>query len=163
MRTFASPGVGSIGQILFFAPLIALAVPSSLCRATTIDETPANEQRITELEQRASLARPQDQCFLYADLVHKGTELAGAEMLAGDTSDASLTLQRVLRYADLIHMNLSQDTKRLKNSEILLHHTTLRLDGYLQSASADDRPVLQSTLKRLDQVQSELLMQVFQH
>ncbi len=162
MRTFGPHRVSSLGKFLLLAPLATLAMPP-LCAARSIDETPANQQSLSDLEQRARFARPQDQCFLYAELVHKSTELAGAEMLAGDIADASLTLQQVLRYADLIHMNLSQDTKRLKNSEILLHHTTLRLDGYLQSASADDRPVLQSTLKRLDQVQSELLMQVFQH
>ena len=145
-------------RLLLLAPL--LAAP---CRAATIDETPPNEQMMDDLEQRAAQAKPQEQCFIYAELVHKGTELAGNEMLAGETAQATNTLQRVQRYADLIHMNLAQDTKRLKNAEILLHHTTLRLDSYVQSASADDREVMQNTLKRLDQVQSELLMQVFRH
>ena len=148
----------SVCRLLLFAPL--LAAP---CCAASIDETPPSEQMIDDLEQRASQAKPQEQCFIYAELVHKGTELAGTQMLAGDTLRATSTLQRVRRYADLIHMNLAQDTKRLKNAELLLHHTTLRLGGYVQSASADDREVLQSTLKRLDQVQSELLMQVFRH
>jgi hypothetical protein len=46
---------------------------------------------------------------------------------------------------------------------MLMHHTTHKLGDYLHAASGEDRPVLEATLKHLDQVQDELLTQVFKH
>lgn len=84
-------------------------------------------------------------------------------MLNGDPDRASALLKRVSEYAQLIHMNLARDTKRLKNAEMLMHRTTYKLNEYLHNASSEDRPTLQATLKQLNQVQSELLTQVFNH
>ena len=91
------------------------------------------------------------------------TEVAGKQMLAGQTDEASATLKRVAYYASMIHMNLANDTKKLKDAELLMHHTTHQLGEYLRAASGDDRTTLQTTLKQLDQVHDELLAQVFTH
>jgi hypothetical protein len=131
--------------------------------ASSIDENIPDAQAITQLELRAQQANPRDQCFLYAELVHTMTELAGKQMISGDIDQASATLKKVEHYATLIHMNLANDSKRLKNTEMLMHHTTYRLGEYLHKASGEDRPTLQATLKRLDQVHDELLAQVFAH
>jgi hypothetical protein len=60
-------------------------------------------------------------------------------------------------------MGMANDTKRLKNAEILMRHTSFRLKELMYGASIDDRPLMQATLKQLDQVQSELMLQVFRH
>ena len=91
------------------------------------------------------------------------TEMAGREMLNGDVDQASATLKQVNAYAQLIHMDLASNTKRLKNAEQLMHHTTYRLSEYLHKASSEDRDTLNATLKQLDQVHDELLAQVFKH
>src|SRR5579885_690629 len=108
-------------------------------------------------------ALPKEQCFLYAEIVHDMTEIAGQELSSGDFKHASETLKAVQTYAQKIHMGMAEDTKKLKNAEILMRHTAFRLNEILHSAELDDRPTLQSTLKQLDQVQSELMMQVFKH
>lgn len=131
--------------------------------AASIDETLPNAEALNQLELRAQQANPRDQCFLYAQLVHTMTEIAGKEMLDGDTAQASATLKQVEHYASLIHLGLSKDTKRLKNAEMLMHHTTHRLGEYLHLTSGEDHTTLQATLKQLDQVQDELLNQVFNH
>jgi hypothetical protein len=120
-------------------------------------------QALAQLELRAQQAGPRDQCFLYTELVHTMTEIAGKQMLDGDIEQASATLKKVEHYAQLIHLNLANDTKRLKNAELLMHHTTYRLGEYLHKSSGEDRDTLQATLKRLDQVHDELLAQVFRH
>lgn len=122
-----------------------------------------DEQALTQLEQRAEQANPREQCFLYTELVSAMTEIAGKQILDGDTDRASVTLKKVAKYAEMIHMNLARDTKRLKNAEMLMHHTTYRLNEYLHRASSEDRPTLQAALKQLNQVQNELLTQVFNH
>ena len=120
-----------------------------------------DEQALLQLEQRAQQANPREQCFLYTELVSALTEAAGKQLLDGDTDRASASLKKISQYAQLIHMNLARDTKRLKNAEMLMHHTTYRLNEYLRRASTEDRPTLQATLKQLSMVQNELLAQVF--
>lgn len=155
---------GSLHRSTRFAALfLALVFCSHAHASATFDTTLPDEQTLSQLEQRAQQAHPREQCFLYTELVHVMTEIAGKEMLDGNVEQASAMLKRVERYAQLIHLGLANDTKRLKNAEQLMQHTTYRLNGLLRAASSDDRETLKSTLKQLDQVQDELLTQVFKH
>jgi len=147
-------------SLLLLPLLLAFCAP---VQATSIDETLPDAQALNQLELRAQQASPRDHCFLYTELVHTMTEIAGRQMLNGDIDQASATLKKVEHYATLIHLNLGNDTKRLKNAEQLMHHTTYRLGEYVHQASSEDRATLQSTLKRLDQVHDELLAQIFSH
>ena len=151
----------SLSTTALLLPLPLMLALSTNGFASSIDDTVPTPEAINQLEQRAQHANPREQCFLYTELVHSMTELAGKQMLDGDTDHASATLKRIEHYAHLIHMSLARDAKRLKNAELLMHHTTHRLGDYMHAASGDDRVVLQATLKQLDQVQDEILNQVF--
>lgn len=154
------------GPAPFLLPSLLLALllsTSSPARAAAINEALPDEQVLSQLELRAQQANPREQCFLYTELVHTMTEIAGKQMLAGEIEHASASLKRVEHYAQLIHLGLANDTKRLKNAEMLMHHTTHRLADYMHAASSDDRETLQATLKQLNLVQDELLTQVFKH
>ena len=135
----------------------ALLLPS--CFASSMDDKTVDPVAISALATKASLASPKEQCFLYAELVHQMTVLAGHQLREGQ--DASATLRSIRDYTQKIHLGVANDSKRLKNAQILMEHTAFRLNEYLHSAALDDRPVLESTLKNLNQVQNELMMQVF--
>jgi hypothetical protein len=138
----------------------ALAFNLSCLCAYAVDERIADPQAMAALMAKAEQAQPKEQCFLYAELVHQMTELAGQQLVAGDER-ASETLHLVQKYAQKIHMGVAEDGKKMKNAEQLMRHTEYRLNDILNAASYDDRQVLQSTLKQLEQVQTELMMQVF--
>ena len=144
-------------------PLSFTLAPCTLAFASSVDDNLPDAQALAQLEIRAQQAGPRDQCFLYTELVHTMTEIAGKQMLEGDIDKASDTLKKVNHYAQLIHMDLASNSKRLKNAEMLLHHTTYRLGEYLHKASSEDQATLKVTLKQLDQVHSELLAEVFKH
>jgi hypothetical protein len=154
-----------------FSPALCLAsfgLLSTLCvtlpaRASSADEAIPPPEVIAQLEQRASQADPREQAFLYTELVHTMTAKAGKEISDGETEEAAATLKKVNIYAHLIHVNLARDTKRLKNAEMLMHNTTYRLGQYLHLVSGDDKATVQDTLKQLDQVNDEILSQVFSH
>ena len=138
---------------------LALLMPSTgLC---AVDEKIPDAQSLLALEARASQAGPREQCFLYAELVHEMTELAGRQLSAGEVAEASSTIHSVQDYAAKIHMDMTNDSKRLKNAEILMRHTAFRLHDIVSQASLEDRPTLDATLKQLNQVQAELMLQVF--
>lgn len=145
-----------------FALLLFLTTTCTISRAAAADKDAAlDEQQLVQLEQRAEQANPRDQCYLYTELVAVMTDLAGRQLRDGDPDRASITFKKITKYAELIQANLTRDTKRLKNAEKLMHDTTYRLNQYLRSASFEDRPTLQATLKQLNQVQTQLLTQVF--
>ncbi len=146
-------------SISSFLALALLAAPLAL--ASGFDGKPIDTAAISALVARASIAPPREQCFLYAEIVHDMTELAGHQLNAGE--DASATLQSVKDYTEKIHLGLANDTKRLKNAQLLMEHTAFRLNEYLHSAALDDRPTVEATLKHLNEVQSELMLQVFRH
>jgi hypothetical protein len=148
---------------LTIVPAVFALLFAALPASAAIDETVPAPQAIAVLEQRASLAQPREQCFLYAELVHSMTQLAGKQFLEGDFESGAATLKKIQHYAQLIHQNLANNTKRLKEAEKLMEHTTFHLGEYVHHASGDDKMALQATLKQLDGVHDELLTQVFAH
>jgi hypothetical protein len=138
---------------------LILATPAR----AAIDDTVPSADVIAQLEQRASQANPREQCFLYTELVHTMTEKAGKEIADGDTEQAAKTLKQVSLYARLIHQNIARNAKRMKDAEEIMHHTTYRLAQVLHLAAPEDKAAVQATLKQLDQVNDELLTQVFAH
>ena len=140
--------------------LFATLTPAPLHAAA--DPIPTTEA-LAQLELRASQANPREQCFLYTELVHNMTQIAGKQIADGDIDHAAATLKQINHYAHLIHLDLARDTKRLKNAEMLMHNTTYHLAQYLHLVSGDDKQTVQDTLKQLNQVNDEILNQVFAH
>ncbi len=108
--------IGSLTALL-------LALILTLCpyAYAGFNENLPDSQMLSQLEIRAQQASPRDQCFLYAELVHTMTELAAKQLLDGDVDAASATFKKVEHYTQLIHLGLANDTKRLKNAELLMH------------------------------------------
>src|ERR1700722_14330360 len=131
--------------------LLPLPLLLSLCApargSSNMDNLP-DAQALAQLELRAQQAGPRDQCFLYTELVHTMTEIAGKQMLNGDIDEAAATLKKVNYYAKLIHTSIADNAKRVKNAEMLMEHTTYRLGEYVHKASSEDRDTLNATLKR---------------
>ena len=118
---------------------------------------------LVQLEQKAQQADPRERSFLYTELAHIYTEIAGQQLASGDVEHATASLKHVEHYAELIHSNLSKDTKRLKNSEMLMHETTYKLGELVRFVSTEDKAAVQTTLRQMNKVNEEILAQVFAH
>jgi hypothetical protein len=150
-------------HLAFLGLLSTLCVTASAHAKSSADEAIPTPDVIAQLELRASQASPREQCFLYTQLVHTMTRKAGQEIADGDTEAAAATLKRINVYARLIHQNIAHDAKHLKDAEELMHNTTYRLAQVLHLVSGEDKTTVQETLKQLDQVNDEILTQVFSH
>lgn len=135
-----------------------LALASANAHAHDVDESPG---ALAALEAKADIAPPKDRCFLYAELVSQMTDLAGQQFNSGDSEHASQTLKLVQRYAEKLREDVAEDSKKLKNAELLMQHTSFHLKDILNAASYEDRQALQMTLEKLNQVQAQLMMEVF--
>lgn len=147
----------------FVAVLAAVILPASLAFAHGMDDRVPDARELAELQARAASAAPSEQPYIYAELVHSMTEIATAQFQAGDAQKASASLRAAQSYAGKIQMSLLRDARKLKNAEILIRHTAFRLHELMTGASIDDRPTLQATIQQLNQVQSEMMMQIFRH
>ena len=139
--------------------LFFLVLPA---RAAANESIPTPEA-LARLEVRAAQAKPREQCFLYTELVHGLTQQATAQLADDDKEQAAATLKQIDQDAHLIQRSLARNSNRLKDAQKLLHDTTFRLGQLLHLVSGDDRATVQSTLKQLNQLNDELLNQVFTH
>ena len=122
-----------------------------------------NPTALAALQTKAEQAQPRDKCFLYAKLVSQMTDLAGQQVHSGDSGQASQTLKLVAQYAEQIDIGIAEDSKKLKDAEVLMQRTSYRLKDILNEASYEDRQALESTLMQLNQVQAQLMVEVFKH
>jgi hypothetical protein len=125
------------------------------------DEAPLDAAALAQMEQRAETAQPRDQCFLYAEVLHGLTELAGREVAAGDQTDADSTLQHIDTVAAKMQKASASNAKRLKNAEQLLEHTTRRLTDMAHIVTGSERTAMQATLQRIDRLHTQVLTMVF--
>ena len=144
--------------VLILAATVLSIVPTAL--AANADKI-LNAQELSALAVKAEQATPKDRCYLYAELVSAMTELAGQQMNAGDTSDASASLKAIQNYTAKIHSDLTGNSRKLKDAQIMMRHTAFRLKELMMNASLSDQPAFQSTLAQLDQVQSQMMLAVF--
>lgn len=142
-------------SLLFLFPL------SSSAHASSPDGIPLDAAALTQMEQRAEAAQPRDQCYMFTEVLHGLTELAGRQIAAGDDTDAATTLERINAVAIKVQKTSSANAKRLKNAELLLDRTTRRLTDMAHIVSGSERAVMQTTLQHVDTVHTQLLAMVF--
>ena len=150
------PRIAILSVLLLFPVL-----PSA--HAASSDDALLDATQLTQLEARAEHAAVKEQCFLYTELVHNYTAIAGKQLAEGETEQASATLKRVQNYAAHIHTALAHDTSKLKNAEMLIHIASRNLGEYLHHASTEDKAMVEATLRQVEKVNDELLAQVFAH
>jgi hypothetical protein len=148
-------------QLQFVAAAVAISTASLTCVSASGSSVDQRPSALATLQAKADQAQPRDRCFLYAELVSQMTDLAGHELSSGDSEQASETLKLVQRYAEKIQIGVGNDSKRLKNAELLVRRTSFRLKDILGGASLEDRETLEATLRQLNQVQAQLMTQVF--
>lgn len=142
----------------FVATAVVISALSLTCAYAS---TPALDDSLAILQAKADQAEPRDRCFLYAKLVSQMTDLADNQFNSGDSGRASETLKLVQRYAEKIQTGVADDSKKLKEAELLMQRTSFRLKNILGEASYEDRQALEATLKQLNQVRAQLMTQVF--
>ena len=123
---------------------------------------PQHAISVSELQAKADEALPQDRCFLYAELVSRMADVAGLQFGTGDPVAGEETLKLVQHYALKLQASIGDDSKKLKSAETLLQRTSFRLEGILHDASYENRAALEMTLKQVNNLQTQLMRQVFQ-
>ena len=147
--------------ILTFASLLLIVPVIHSARAANLDAL--DPSAVAQLELKASHAGVREQTFLYTELVHVYSQLAGQELAGGQSGQAHATLKKMQDFISRIHMGLSANAHKLKRSEMLLEACSFRMSQLAHYASSEDQPALTATLEQIDKVHEEMLTQVFAH
>src|SRR6202167_1531340 len=126
-------------ELRFVATAVVISILSLtwvFASASVLDDS---STPLAALQVKADQAQPKDKCFLYAKLVSQMTDLAGHQLNSGDSGQASETLKLVQQYAEKIHMGVADDSKKLKDAELLMQRTSFRLQDIRNEASYEDR------------------------
>jgi hypothetical protein len=140
---------------------VSTSVIVLICASVSSASNANNQTALAALQIKAEQARPRDRCYLYAEIVNRMTDIAGQQLSSGDPALASETLKQVRQYAEKMQSDIGDDSNKLKDSEMLVRRTAFHLQELLHAASYEDRPALESTLKQLDEIGAQLMMQVF--
>lgn len=146
--------------VLSFALLLVCTVVNPF-GAHAAEEVLLDEPALLHLEQQAASAQFKEQCYLYTELLHNLTEIAGKQLADGQDEQAAATFRHIDSIAAKVQIAMGKDAKRLKNAEMLLEHATHRLTDMLHITSGDQHAALQATVGRVNALQSLLLAQVF--
>jgi hypothetical protein len=138
--------------------IIAITLASVGARASGLDSGATD---LATLQAKADHAPPRERCFLYAELVGQLADRAGQQLNSGESDQASESLRLLRQYAEQIDSAITDDTRKLKDAELLTRRASFRLSNMLRGASYEDRPVLDATLKLVYRAQTNLMMQVF--
>ncbi|MGI4828956.1 MAG: hypothetical protein ACRYFU_12310 [Janthinobacterium lividum] len=131
--------------------------------ASSPEEILMDAATLTTLELKAAAADPRERCFLYTELLHNWTELAGRNLASGDDNAAVLAMQHADADAAMLKAALGRDSKRIKNAEQILEHSVHRLSDMVRVTSMDQHDAMQAVLRHISSVHDELLAAVFAH
>jgi hypothetical protein len=90
-------------------------------------------------------------------------DIVDQQLAAGEPEKAAATLAKMEGYAARIHQGLGPHNKKMKETEILIRHSAQRMDSMFHQAALEQQDVLHKTLLKLNSLQSELMLSVFQH
>lgn len=143
------------------ALLLAISLTAIPAFAASSSDIPAEQQAIEALELKADQAQPRDQCFIYAEILHRLTDLSMRQYAAGNATRAVSLLKQIQQISHKIHLSVARNDKRLKHAEILLSSTAFHLTEMLHSSDYEDRPLIKQTIADVNKAQDAAMMQVF--
>lgn len=127
------------------------------------DEPVIATAALTAMEAKAAQAEPRERCFLYTELLHEWTEVAGRSLAAGDDNSAAEAIQHADANAARLKEAINRDSKRLKNAELLMEHSVHRLSDIMRVSTLEQRDSMQAVMRRVSSVHDDLLAAVFAH
>jgi hypothetical protein len=143
------------------ALLLAFSLTAIPVLAASSSDIPAEQQAIEALEVKADQAQPREQCFIYAEILHRMTDLSVRQYAAGNAARALMLLKQIQQISHKIHLSVARNDKRLKHAEILLSSTAFHLTELLHSSDYEDRPLIRQTIADVNKAQDAAMLQVF--
>lgn len=146
-------------RLVLLTFLVALSCPA-FCAS---DAKTITLEQISQLQARVEHAQPEEQAFLYAQIIAGMSQEVERQLAAGDSAKAAAALDHMTAYASRLHSTMDGKTKKIKDAEILIRETVRHMEGMVRHADIEDQGMLHSALGKLSTLQADLMLHVFQH
>jgi len=133
----------------------------SLILALTIPLLAEQNDRLEELKNKAEHKSEADRGPAYADVVEELVRRAEQHFKAGQSAEGQDDVKQTVVYAEKAAASSKLKGKHIKKTEIKLRHSQYDLDQMRRSAVLQDQQVLESAVKRIQELRDELLRRMF--
>jgi hypothetical protein len=121
----------------------------------------AKDEPVSELKARVERARPEDRPGLCIQIAYQ--QLTNADRLYrdGQIEQARAAVDDIVTYSEKARDSAAQTKKHLKNVEIAARKISEKLRDIKRTLAFEDQPPLDQAIKRLEDIRTALLREMF--
>jgi hypothetical protein len=119
------------------------------------------DESLEQLITKASSAPEGQQADLCIKVADRELKLTLDAYKANKLEDARSSLQQIVNYSDKAHSTAIHSRKSVKHVEIRIRRFSERLRDLKSNVDADDQPIIQAAIDKLEAFRSELLKSMF--
>lgn len=138
-------------RFFIFSLILALAMPLLA----------EQKDRLDELKSKAEHKSEADRGPAYADVVEELVRRAEQHFKAGNSAEGQDEVKQAVEFAENAAASTNIKGKHIKKTEIKLRHSQYDLDQMRHGAVLQDQQVLESAVKRIQELRDELLRRMF--
>ncbi len=121
----------------------------------------ARDETVDELKARVDKARPEDRAELCIRIAQHQLRNADKLYSDGKVEEARAAVDDIVTYAEKARDAATQTKKRLKNVEIDVRKLADKLRDIKRTLAFDDQPPVEQAIRRLEDVRTALLKEMF--
>lgn len=121
----------------------------------------AGQESLEQLMAKADSASTGQQPDVCMEVADRELKIATDSYNQNKPDQGRAALEQIVKYADKAHSAAIHSGKKLKHTEIQIRKISEHLRDLRSNANADDQPVIQSAIDRLENFRTELLNSMF--
>jgi hypothetical protein len=121
----------------------------------------SERETLEDLIKRADAAPPGQQADLFLEVADREMKAAADSYAANKDEDGASAVQQVVNYSDKAHALVLQSGKKLPHTEIKIRRLAARLRDLKQNVDAEEHPVVQAAVEKMEGFRTELLKAMF--
>jgi hypothetical protein len=129
--------------------------------AASLASAARQQESLEQLMAKADAASSGQQADLSLEVAERETKLTIEAFKAGRVEEGRASLQQIMKYADKAHSAAIQSRKRLKHTEIKMRQITGHLRDLKVNVDADDQPMVQAVVDKLEEFRTQMLRSMF--
>ena len=139
----------------------ALTISAFLLPLAFIACAAAKEEPVAELKSRVENARPEDRPPLCMQIAREQLSNADKLYTEGQIEQARIAVADIVTYSEKARDSAVQTRKHLKNVEITVRKISERLRDIKRTLAFEDQAPVGQAIKRLEDVRTALLQEMF--
>jgi hypothetical protein len=119
------------------------------------------EESLEQLMAKADAAPQGQQIDLCIEVANRALKLTLDAYKANNPDQGRSALDEIVKYSDKAHSAAIHTGKKIKHTEIRIRRISERLRDLKSNADADDQPIIQAAIDKLEAFRTELLKSMF--